>query len=73
MICYTTIDQLSDLSSSMMTSLTNLQRNKLEAIQKRARRIISGHDCQMVYEFQCAVYRVDTFVFKLDLLSRVFL
>lgn len=54
------------------SGLTNLQRNQLEAIQKRALRIIHGYDCQMDYECQCAVCHIDTVIFRLDMLSRTF-
>ena len=49
------------------SGLTNLQRNQLEAIKKRALRIIYGYDCQMDYQCQCAVYHINTVIFRLDM------
>jgi hypothetical protein len=54
------------------SSLNGNQRNKLEAIQKRALRIISGYNNDLTYENLCALYNIETINFRLDLLTRSF-
>jgi hypothetical protein len=54
------------------SSLNEDQRNRLEAIQKRALRIISGYNTDSSYETQCMLYGINSINFRLDLLTRSF-
>ena len=51
------------------SGLTNDQRNRLESLQRRAIRLISG---SQDYEFYCCIYEIEPIAVRLDILAQQF-